>query len=143
MPLSRRSFVQTLGAGAAGAWIGAAAVSKARGSASRHWKPPSRPRGAGVRLILSSNENPLGTPRPVLDAVRAALTRTGGRYPVAELDALSELIAQKHGVKPENVLLGSGSTQSAADRDARVLLEDGKPGRRHSGATKNARSMRR
>ena len=110
MSLSRRSFVQTLGAGAAGAWIGGRGLEGARFSL-QALEAAEQASGIGARLILSSNENPLGTPKPVLDAVRASLTRTGGRYPVAELDALSELIAQKHGVKPENVLLGSGSTQ--------------------------------
>ena len=110
MPLSRRSFVQTLGAGAAGAWIGGRGLEGARFSL-QALEAAEQTSGPGVQLILSSNENPLGTPQAVLDAVRAALTRTGGRYPVGELDELSELIAQKHGVKPENVLLGSGSTQ--------------------------------
>lgn len=110
MSLSRRSFVQTLGAGAAGAWIGARGLEGARFGL-QALEAAEQTSGSGAQLILSSNENPIGTPQPVLDAVRASLTRTGGRYPVAELDALSELIAQKHGVKPENVLLGSGSTQ--------------------------------
>jgi histidinol-phosphate aminotransferase len=108
--LSRRSFVQTLGAGAAGAWIGGRGLEGERFSLAALDAAEQNAAG-GARLILSSNENPLGTPQPVLDAVRAALTTTGGRYPVEELDALSETIAHKHGVEPENVLLGSGSTQ--------------------------------
>ena len=110
MSLSRRSFVQTLGAGAAGAWIGGRGLEGERFSLAALDAAEQNAAG-GARLILSSNENPLGTPQPVLDAVRAALTTTGGRYPVEELDALSETIAHKHGVEPENVLLGSGSTQ--------------------------------
>jgi histidinol-phosphate aminotransferase len=108
--LSRRSFVQTLGAGAAGAWIGGRGLEGERFSLAALDAAEQNAAG-GARLILSSNENPLGTPQPVLDAVRAALTTTGGRYPVEELDAVSETIAHKHGVEPENVLLGSGSTQ--------------------------------
>jgi histidinol-phosphate aminotransferase len=108
MSLSRRSFVQTLGAGAAGAWIG----SRGReGGLFRLDALEAAEQGAaGPRLILSSNENPLGTPKPVLDAVRAAFGKVG-RYPFADADALAELIAKKHGVKPQNVLIGSGSTQ--------------------------------
>jgi histidinol-phosphate aminotransferase len=108
MTSTRRSFVQTLGAGAAGAWVasrGREAGLFALEGLDAGAQPP-----AAARLILSSNENPLGTPKPVLDAVRRAFT-TVGRYPTGELDALKELVAKKHGVKPENVLLGSGSTQ--------------------------------
>jgi len=108
MSLSRRSFVQTLGAGAAGAWIGGRG--REGGRFSLEALDAAEQNARAPRLILSSNENPLGTPKPVLDAVRAAFTRVG-RYPMGDLDSLSELIAKKHGVKSDNVLLGSGSTQ--------------------------------
>jgi histidinol-phosphate aminotransferase len=109
MSLSRRSFVQTLGAGTAGAWIGARGLEGGRfGLAALD--AAAQNAAAGARLILSSNENPLGTPQPVLDAVRAVFTRAG-RYPVADIASVSELLARKHGVKPENILVGSGSTQ--------------------------------
>lgn len=109
MSLSRRSFVQTLGAGAAGAWIGGRGLEGGRFSLEA-LEAAEQNAAAGSRLILSSNENPLGTPKPVLDAVRAAFTRAG-RYPFADVDSVAELLAKKHGVKPENVLVGSGSTQ--------------------------------
>ena len=108
MSLSRRSFVQTLVAGAAGAWIG--------GRGREAWQfglealDAAEQTAAGPRIILSSNENPNGPGKAVLDAVRGVFTSTG-RYPNDSVDALAELIARKHGVKPENVLVGSGSTQ--------------------------------
>ena len=34
-----------------------------------------------------------------------------GRYPFATAEEVTQLVAKKHNVKPENVLLGSGSTQ--------------------------------
>jgi histidinol-phosphate/aromatic aminotransferase/cobyric acid decarboxylase-like protein len=46
----------------------------------------------------------------VLDAVRAGFGELG-RYQFATAAEVAELVAKKHGVKPENVLLGSGSTQ--------------------------------
>ncbi len=108
MSLSRRSFVQTLGAGAAGAWIGGRG--REAGQFSLESLEAAEQNAAGSRLILSSNENPAGPGKAVLDAVRGAFTDTG-RYPFAKVDEVAELIAKKHGVKPENVLVGSGSTQ--------------------------------
>ncbi len=108
MSLSRRSFVQTLGAGAAGAWIGGRG--REAGMFSLDALEAAEQNAAGSRLILSSNENPAGPGKAVLDAVRAVFVDTG-RYPFARVDEIAELIARKHGVKPENVLVGSGSTQ--------------------------------
>jgi len=61
-------------------------------------------------LILSSNENPLGPGKMVLDAVRNGFGETS-RYQYATAAELTKLVAEKNGVKPENVLIGSGSTQ--------------------------------
>lgn len=104
MSLSRRSFVHTMGAGAAGLWIGA------RGREGSLFGESLLAQGQAPSVILSSNENPLGCHRDVLAAVRGAMTEAG-RYPFATADELTALVAQKHNVKPENVLLGSGSTQ--------------------------------
>ena len=60
MSLSRRSFVQTLGAGAAGAWIGGRGLEGARFSL-QALEAAEQTSGSGARLLLSSNENPLGT----------------------------------------------------------------------------------
>lgn len=105
MSLSRRSFVQTVGAGAAGLWIGA------RGREASLFAQGIQPvQGPAPSIILSSNENPLGCHADVLAAVRGSFSEAG-RYPFATAEEVSELVAKKHGVKRENVLLGSGSTQ--------------------------------
>jgi histidinol-phosphate aminotransferase len=105
MSLSRRSFVHTMGAGAAGLWVGA------RGrEGSLFGGETLFAQGPAPSVILSSNENPLGCHRDVLAAVRGALGEAG-RYPFATADEVTSLVARKHNVKPENVLLGSGSTQ--------------------------------
>jgi histidinol-phosphate aminotransferase len=105
MSLSRRSFVHTLGAGAAGLWVGA------RGrEGSLFGGETLLAQGPTPSVILSSNENPLGCHRDVLAAVRGAMTEAG-RYPFATAEEVTNLIARKHNVTPENVLLGSGSTQ--------------------------------
>jgi histidinol-phosphate aminotransferase len=94
-------------AGAAGAWV----ASRGReaslfGLESLQAQAP----GAASPVILASNENPLGCHKDVLAAVRASFGEAG-RYQFATADEVSELVAKKHGVKRENVLLGSGSTQ--------------------------------
>ena len=105
MSLSRRSFVHTVGAGAAGLWVGA------RGREGALFGGESLlAQGTMPSVILSSNENPLGCHPEVLSAVRGALGEAG-RYAFATADEVTALVAKKHNVKPENVLLGSGSTQ--------------------------------
>ena len=101
--LSRRSFVHTVGAGAAGLWI----AGRGREGA---WPGVALHAQGGTPLLLSSNENPLGCHPDVLAAVRTSLAEAG-RYSFALADEVTRLVAARHGVKPENVLLGSGSTQ--------------------------------
>ena len=107
MSLSRRRFVQTVSAGTAGLWVAGRGREAARFDPgfevglSAQSAPP---------MILDSNENPLGPGKAVLDAVRAGFGELG-RYQVTSLPEVTDLIATKHGVKPENVLLGAGSTQ--------------------------------
>jgi histidinol-phosphate aminotransferase len=106
--LTRRTFVQTAGLGMA-AYIGA------RGRENSIWsafEPTLEAVDPGV-ICLSSNENPGGPGRNVLDAVKNAFGPSGarpGRYDGSQ-GALIEAIAKKNGVKPENVVLGCGSTQ--------------------------------
>lgn len=109
MSLSRRSFVRTVGIGAAGAWIAA------RGRENSLWDVFEAPlSGQGNPIIISSNENPLGPSEAVLNAVRNALGQTGaaaGRYPFSSETDLRGAIAAHYKIKPENVLIGTGSTQ--------------------------------
>jgi len=113
MALTRRGFVQRVGIGAAGAltssWIGA------RGRENALWSAVEPTLLAVERgtIVLASNENPVGPGTKVLDAVKAAFGEGGrapGRYSNQSRD-LIDAIAKKQGVKPENVVLGCGSTQ--------------------------------
>jgi histidinol-phosphate aminotransferase len=113
MSLTRRGFVQAVGIGSAtaltGAWIGARGRENAIWSA---FEPALEAVAPGV-ICLSSNENPLGPGKAVMKAVRAAFGEGGrapGRYSSSAGD-LVDAIAKKLGVKPENVVLGCGSTQ--------------------------------
>lgn len=110
MSLSRRRFVRNMSAGAAGLWVAgrgreAGLFDLSFGAAFAQSRTP-----ADGPMILASNENPLGPGRAVLDAVRNGFGELG-RYQFATAAEVGELIARKHGVKPENVLIGSGSTQ--------------------------------
>jgi histidinol-phosphate aminotransferase len=103
--LSRRSFVHTVGAGAAGLWIGGRGAEGLRFGGTGAFA-----QGRQSPLLLSSNENPLGCHPDVLAAVSGSLSEAG-RYAFATAFEVTALVAKKHGVQPENVLLGSGSTQ--------------------------------
>ena len=109
MALTRRGFVQTVGIGAAGAWIGA------RGRENSLWsafEPALHAADPGM-IVLSSNENPLGPGAKVMSAVSGALGNGGrvpGRYSGTSRDLIAA-IAGKEGIKPENIVLGCGSTQ--------------------------------
>ena len=106
--LTRRRFVQTVG-------LGAAAYVAARGRENSIWSGVETPLLAlePGTICLASNENPIGPGREVLAAVKEAFGPTGGtpgRYSGSAHD-LIDAIARKQGVKPENVVLGCGSTQ--------------------------------
>jgi len=93
----------------ASSWIGA------RGRENSLWnafEPTLHAIEPGV-ICLSSNENPVGPGQKVLDAVKAAFGPNGatpGRYSSLS-GALVDSIAKKFSIKPENILLGCGSTQ--------------------------------
>ncbi len=113
MALTRRGFVQTVGLGTAGAVTGALIAARGRENALWSAFEPTLHAVEPGMICLSSNENPLGPGKTVMRAVRAAFGeggRTPGRYSNAA-DDLTDAIAKKQGVKPENVLLGCGSTQ--------------------------------
>jgi histidinol-phosphate aminotransferase len=106
--LTRRTFVQTVGTGVA-AYIGA------RGRENSLWSmlEPTLEAVAPGMLCLSSNENPQGPGQVVLDGIKAAFGPAGarpGRYDGTSRP-LIDAIAKKQGVKPENIVLGCGSTQ--------------------------------
>lgn len=119
MSVSRRTFVKSLGTGAAGAFIAA------RGReawASRFWEGGSEAPSftstftplETTDIIISSNENPLGPGQHVIDAMQATLGPSGagaGRYLFSQMNETLEIIAEKFGVGRENVLIGAGSSE--------------------------------
>jgi histidinol-phosphate aminotransferase len=77
-------------------------------------------------IKLASNENPLGPSPKALEAMKAVLAESH-RYPDGGTHGLREKLARKHGVLPEQILIGLGSSE-IIDLAARVLLGRGKTG---------------
>jgi histidinol-phosphate aminotransferase len=112
MAQTRRNFVRTVGIGAAGAlttFIGA------RGRENAIWsaiEPSLRAVEPGM-IVISSNENPMGPGKTVIDAIQSAFGADGGRpgrYSPSSRN-LIDALAATHRVKPANIVLGCGSTQ--------------------------------
>jgi len=114
MPISRRSFVATLGAGSAGVLAAPHISSRGHevilaqgsGAAARRADRLLAARPGMIRI--DSNENPNGPGERVFATIRAHLSESN-RYPVKSEDDLAAAIARLHGIKAENVILGSGS----------------------------------
>ncbi len=79
--------------------------------------------GIGGAVKLASNENPLG---PSPRAVAAALTavREVNRYPDGSGTVLRRALAARHGLSPDQVILGGGSSE-LIDIAVRTYLEPG------------------
>jgi histidinol-phosphate aminotransferase len=107
MALSRRNFLRNLGVGTA---AGAASHSSFFGIAKASVFEPAGTMELSGPILLNSNENAYGPSKKVEEAMRLALTRAN-RYPFLEYDGLVQRIAAFHQVKPEQVILGSGSTE--------------------------------
>ena len=77
-------------------------------------------------IKLASNENPLGPSPLAMEAVRHAL-KDANRYPDGGGFYLREKLAGKHGVSPDAIFLGEGSSE-LIDLVARILLRPGDEG---------------
>jgi len=114
MPVSRRGFLRGSLASRSGAFIAARgleahlAEAAQGGGSARALIPP------GVDEIrISSNENPLGPGKAVLDAILVKFPEAG-RYPFNSTPnegALAAALAGAFAIKPENLVLGAGSQE--------------------------------
>ena len=75
---------------------------------------------------LASNENPLG-PSPMAIAAARAVLGNSNRYPDGGTHALRQTLAERHGISPEEIFIGLGSSE-LIDLAARVLLRPGLQG---------------
>ena len=116
--MDRREFLQ---AGTAAGLIGIVGV---------RWTGAEQAAPQNTTLWLNWNENPMGLSANVREAAETALSRAN-RYPDVSRAELASIVARQHGVGPENVVLGCGSTQIlrsivaayAAERNRLVLAE--------------------
>ncbi|ODT02172.1 MAG: hypothetical protein ABS52_15140 [Gemmatimonadetes bacterium SCN 70-22] len=117
MPLSRRTFLASVGAAGAGTVVASRSAHALAWIASRG-REGSRDGGqqltGGEAIIkLDSNENPYGPAADALDAVMRMFSEAP-RYPDAHEEALQAAIAAHHKVGTDAVLLGCGSTEILA-----------------------------
>lgn len=61
-------------------------------------------------LKLASNENPLGTSKRVVKALKSSSNKAH-LYPDDSMYELKDALAKKYGIKPSNLIFGSGSDQ--------------------------------
>jgi histidinol-phosphate aminotransferase len=100
MITSRRDFLRSVGVGTA-AGIAARPLTGFSSTATFKYED-------GL-VRLDNNENAYGPSKKVLDAIQSSI-RGVNRYPLMEDHSLAEQIADVHGVKLEQILLGCGST---------------------------------
>src|SRR5512144_2423044 len=103
MALSRRSFLGTLGAGAAVAAVAPAFERFAAGE-------PPRVATPGGPILLNSNENAYGL-FPSAEKAAVEGLRVANRYPFRIYDEMHERVAAYNRVSSRQVLLGNGSTE--------------------------------
>jgi histidinol-phosphate aminotransferase len=112
MSLSRRGFITRLAPGRdAHAAVIAARGREALVAESLYGEVGELVPPTGKEVRISSNENPLGPGQHALDAITGQFPQAG-RYPFNSTPnegALVGAVAQKFGVKPENIVMGAGS----------------------------------
>ena len=115
--MTRRGFGAALGA-AAGAVVLQRGLAPGTADASIALGQPAD------SIQLNSNENPYGPSR----AAREAMTRSqaaAGRYPDGSEDEVRQALARLHGVAPEQIQLGCGSSEILRMADG-AFLDPGK-----------------
>lgn len=104
MPISRRTALRRLGA------FGGLAVA-ARDSDAAKPDATAEFRSAPGPIRLDRNESVYGPSPAALAAIRGTASSTATRYPEIEADVLRRTIAAAHRVRPEQVVLGCGSSE--------------------------------
>jgi len=105
--LDRRAWLRTAGLTGAFSMLGGLSAVQAKDDA---LAPIAAPPIKDAIARLSSNENPMG-PSPKAKQAMIEAFEWGCRYPFSYATELAEMIAKKHGVSREHIVLGSGSTE--------------------------------
>src|SRR6186713_2776062 len=91
-------------------WLATTALSTAALALSRDTTWAADKRAVGTFIKLDQNENPYGISKKVEEAIISAAS-AANRYPLRELAALRDLIAEREQVSSECVLMGGGCTE--------------------------------
>ena len=139
MPVSRRGFLATLGAGGAGVLASPLIHARGREAAFGGVAPQGvEERKADRRMAsrpgvirIDSNENPVGPGERAIAAIQQTFGQAN-RYPVLLEDDLKDAIAKVHGIASDQVILGCGSgellrsaVQAFTARDREYSLHTG------------------
>ncbi|HXW08082.1 MAG TPA: histidinol-phosphate transaminase [Vicinamibacterales bacterium] len=111
--VGRRAFTATAGLGAAALSLRVLDGGRVVGPWTRSFGDELYAAGPAATILLHNNENPLGPGERAITAIRAQLSDPGipaARYTSLVPD-LSDALAARHRCRPENVLVGCGSTQ--------------------------------
>ncbi|MEO7043283.1 MAG: aminotransferase class I/II-fold pyridoxal phosphate-dependent enzyme, partial [Gemmatimonadaceae bacterium] len=108
MPLSRRGFLSSIGAGSAGLLLSPMVSGRGAEALSALGRTELAPANGMVRL--DSNENPNGPGDRVFAAIRGCFD-VDNRYPFAEERTALRAIATARGVPTDHLMLGCGSTE--------------------------------
>ncbi len=107
MQLNRRQWLKTTAlAGGFTLFNGLSGIEKLSAEEIKKFNP----RKLTSPIRLSSNENPYGPSERVRNAVKNAFS-DGCRYPYGYAAELEVILAKKHGVDPESIMLTGGSTE--------------------------------
>jgi histidinol-phosphate aminotransferase len=113
MSVSRRGFLRGTVLPFSGTVIAARGMEAYQAEAAQERNGRSLVPPGVTEIRISSNENPLGPGKAVLDAILGKFPEAG-RYPFNSTPndgALTSAIAAKFKIKPENVVLGGGSQE--------------------------------
>jgi len=102
--MTRRRFAGALGTAVAGAALLDTRLTESAAEAS------ALPAPLGEPVRLNANENPFGPSRGAIEAMQRC-GRVASRYPDSSQDELRRAIAAHHGVGPERIVLGCGSSE--------------------------------
>ncbi|HEX5805385.1 MAG TPA: histidinol-phosphate transaminase [Macromonas sp.] len=73
---------------------------------------------------LNTNEHPYGPSPRALEAIRAATTDSLRLYPDPNADALKAVLAERHGLQPNQIFVGNGSDEVLAHAFMALLKHD-------------------
>ena len=110
MPISRRNLLRRITTGAAATAAAPLLTEIALGAVRGGVRLPEGADKGARPIRLSRNENAYGPSPNVTATMQEAALNAACRYPELEVDALRNKVAALHGVTPDRIVLGCGSS---------------------------------